>query len=155
MTFIPMNLQEITEQAAQPKGTYELQITGAVVQESGANSKHPGTPMIRFSLGFSDLELNASGFSHFMVFPYAGQTEYLNLTQLGIKRFLTHFQIPFSDEGLDTEVLAFEAIGKVAICNVDMTEPNDNGDIYNKLGYLPKLRSESAGQSSPPSKKRR
>ena len=156
MPFISMNLEEVSEQTAQPKGVYELQITAAAEQESGPNSKHPGTSMIRFTLGFTDPELNAATFSHYMVFPYEGQTEYLNLTMLGIKRFLAHFQIPFSNEGLDTESIAFEAIGKVASCNVDLTEPNDNGDIYNKLGYLPKLRSETQqGRGNPPTKKRR
>ena len=101
--------------------------------------------MIKFTLAFTDPEINSASFSHFMVFPYEGQTEYLNLTMLGIKRFLVHFGIPFDNEGLDTEALAFEAIGKVAKCNVDVTEPNDNGDIYNKLGYLPKLREELQG----------
>lgn len=145
MSYINLNLDTVKEATAAPKGEYELQITAATATESGPNSKHPGTPMIKFTLAFTDPEINSGAFSHFMVFPYEGQTEYLNLTMLGIKRFLVHFNIPFSNEGLDTENIAFEAIGKVANCNVDVTEPNDNGDIYNKLGYLPKLREELQG----------
>lgn len=155
MQFIPVNLDEVSEPKAAPKGEYELQITGAQETETGPNSKHPGTPMIKFTLAFTDLSLEAPAFSHYMVFPYEGQVDYLNLTLLGIKRFLSHFQIPFSSDGLNTEDLVFEANGKVALCNVDLGEPNENGDVYNKLGYLPKLRSEAiSGKGAPPLKRR-
>lgn len=145
MPFIPMNLEEVKEAVAQPKGSYELQITAAEVQETSEKSKHPGTPMIKYTLGFTDPEITSAPFNHYMVFPYEGQTEYLNLTLLGIKRFLVHFGIPFREDGLDTDAIAFDAVGKVAVCAVDLTEPNDNGDVYNKLGYLPKLRDELQG----------
>lgn len=146
MAFIAINLNDVKESVAAPKGSYELQITGAVNKVTGENSKHPGTAMIQFTLGFTDTDIQSSPFSHFMVFPYDGQVEYRNLTELGIKRFLVHFGIPFSEEGIDTEAVAFEAMGKVAVCNVDVTEPNaDTGEVYNKLGYLPKLREEIQG----------
>jgi hypothetical protein len=144
MPFISMNMNDVKEATASPKGSYELQITGAVPKESGPNSKHPGTPLIQFTLGFTDPEIDSPVFSHYMVFPYEGQTEYLNLTWLGIKRFLIHFGIPFNEEGVDIDSTCMEAIGQIAVCNVELTEPNDNGDVYNKLGYLPKLREELA-----------
>lgn len=156
MPFIPMNLEEVNEPKAAPKGLYELQITAAQEMETGPNSKHPGTAMIKFTLGFTDSSLEAPNFQHYMVFPYEGQIDYLNLTLLGIKRFLSHFNITVGSEGLDTEAIAFEAIGNAANCNVDLGEPNENGDVYNKLGYLPKLRSETEqGRGNPPTKKRR
>lgn len=143
MTFIAINLDDTKEAAPAPKGSYELQITGAQVTETGQNSKHPGTPMIKFTLGFTDPDVNAPNILHYMVFPYDGQTEYLNLTLLGIKRFLVHFGIPYGTDGIDPEAIAFEAVGKVATCNVDLGEPNESGDVYNKLGMLPKIREET------------
>lgn len=154
MSYISLNLNDVKEAVAAPKAEYELQITAAQATQTGQNSKHPGTPMIKFTLGFTDPELDSPSFNHYMVFPYEGQTEYLNLTLLGIKRFLVHFQIPYSDDGLDTETIAFEAIGKTAICAVEQQEPNDNGEIYNKLGYLPKLREEMAGGKGKAPKRR-
>lgn len=156
MAFINLNLNEAKEPTPVPKGAYELQITAAQATETGENSKHPGTPMIKFTLGFTDLELNAPSFNHYMVFPYEGQTEYLNLTMLGIKRFLVHFGIPYGEEGFDTEVLADAAVGCVASCEVDQQEPNpDTGAIYNKLGFLPKIREEmSGGKGKAPARKR-
>jgi hypothetical protein len=154
MPFLSLNLNDVKEPTAAPKDSYELQITGAVTQESGSNSKHPGTAMVKFTLGFVDPEIDSPAFNHYMVFPYEGQTEYLNLTLLGIKRFLVHFGIPYGDEGFDTDTIAFEALGKVAVCNVDLTPPNENGDIYNKLGYLPKLREEGQGNRKANNRKR-
>lgn len=154
MPYLSLNLNDVKEPTAAPKDSYELQITGAVTQESGANSKHPGTAMVKFTLGFTDPEIDSPTFNHYMVFPYEGQTEYLNLTLLGIKRFLVHFGIPYGEDGFDTDTIAFEALGKVAVCNVDLTVPNENGDIYNKLGYLPKLREEVQGNRKASNRKR-
>ena len=155
MSYINLNLNDVKETTAAPKGSYELQITGAQCQETGQNSKHPGTPMIKFTLGFTDTEVESPTFRHYMVFPYEGQTDHLNLTLLGIKRFLVHFGIPYGEDVLDTEAIAFESIGKIATCDVDLTEPNDSGDVYNKLGYLPKLREElQGGKGKPPAKRR-
>lgn len=154
MSYISLNLNDVKEPVAAPKAEYELQITAAQATVTGQNSKHPGTPMIKFTLGFTDPEVDSPPFSYFMVFPYEGQTEYLNLTMLGIKRFLVHFQIPFGEEGLDTETIAFESIGKVAVCAVDLQAPNENGEVYNKLGYLPKLREELIGGKGKAPKRR-
>lgn len=151
MSFIPMNLDDVSEPHAQPIGSYELQIVKAENTVTGENSKHPGTPMIKFSLGFTDLDLDAPGFNHYMVFPYEGQTDYLSLTLLGIKRFLVHFGIAYSNEGLDPEAIAFESIGHSATCSVVLGTPNANGDVFNQLGYLPKLKDEG-GRGTPPTK---
>lgn len=155
MSFIAINLDDAKEATAAPKGAYELQITSCQVTETGPNSKHPGTPMLKFTLGFTDMEINSPSIMHYMVFPYDGQTEYLNLTLLGIKRFLVHFGIPYGTDGIDPEAIAFEAIGKVATCNVDLGTPNENGDVFNKLGNLPRLKEElSGGRGKTPGKKR-
>lgn len=156
MAFIAVNFDSIEEARAVPKGNYELQITGATPTETGQNSKHPGTPMIKFTLGFVDPNVNANTFNHYMVFPYDGQ-ENTSFTWLNIKRFLRHFNIEVTTEGgLDTEAVAFEALGKSAMCEVGQTEPNDKGDVYNQLGYLPKLPEENvAGRGSPRGRGRR
>lgn len=151
MAFIPMNLDDVSEPITQPRGTYELQIVKAELTKTGEKSKHPGTDMIKFTLGFTDLDLKAPAFNHYMVFPYEDQVDYLELTLISIKRLLVHFGIPYSPEGLDPEELAMNAEGCVATCSVILGTPNDNGDVYNQLGHLPKLEGE-AGRGSPPRK---
>ncbi len=140
MTFIPANLDDTVEQKPVAKGTYDLQITGAKLQETGENSKHPGAPMIRVNLAFEDLELNAPGITHFITLPYEGDDN-ASFKLLMLKRFLVAFKIPYSNEGIDTEALVVEMAGHSAKLDVSLTEPNDNGDIYNRI-QIPRLRDE-------------
>jgi len=138
--FLDLNLDDVTEPRPVPKGQYELQITEAKIMESGPNSKHPGTPMIKVTLGFTDLELNAPSFNHFIVFPYDGQ-ENDYYTRLNIKRFVQQFGCPFNG---NLEEWSFDMTGKVAMCNVGLTEPReDNGAVYNQL-ILDRLTDTSA-----------
>ncbi len=140
MTFIPANLDDAVEQKPAAKGSYDLQITGAKFQETGENSKHPGAPMIRVNLAFEDLELNAPGITHFITLPYEGDDN-ANFKLLMLKRFLVAFKIPYSNEGIDTDALITEMPGHSAKLDVSLTEPNDNGDIYNRV-QIPRLRDE-------------
>ena len=140
MAFIPVNLDETVEQKPVPKGNYELQITGAKLQETGENSKHPGAPMIRVNLAFEDLELNAPGITHFITLPYEGDDN-ANFKLLMLKRFLVAFKIPYSNEGIDPEALVVDMVGNTTKLDVQLTEPNDNGDIYNRI-QIPRLRDE-------------
>lgn len=151
--YIAMNIDDAQEQKAAPKGSYELQITGAQVTETGPNSKHPGAPMIKVTLGFTDLEVNAPAITHFLTLPYEGD-ENGAFKLLMLKRFLVAFGIPYGSEGIDVEAIAFEAVGKTATIEVTLTEPNENGDVFNRI-TVPRLRDEVAsGRGKAPAKKR-
>jgi hypothetical protein len=142
MPFIPVNLDETVEQKPVAKGNYELMITGSKLTETGENSKHPGAPMFKVTLGFTDPEISAPVISHYVTLPYEGD-ENANFKLLMLKRFLVAFKIPYSSEGIDPEALATEMIGCTATLPVGLSEPNDNGDIYNNI-QIPRIRDEAA-----------
>jgi hypothetical protein len=137
MSYIEMNLDDVTEPKPAGQGKYELQITSATPKESGQNSKHPGTPMLQVTLGFTDPEMaSVPTFSHFIVFPYKGQ-ENDYYTKLNIKRFLTQFGVSYNP---DLEQLALDLVARTAVCEVGLTEPREgDGAVYNtlKLDRLP------------------
>lgn len=154
MPFINVNVNEVQEQRPAPIGRYELQITGAPVGQTGENSKNPGCPTIRVSLGFTDLELNAPNFSHFITLPNENDDEGASkFKTLLLARFLQAFNIHVGDDGFDVDSLAQEMVGNVATVDVGLTKPNDNGDVFNQL-ILGKLREESKGGRGTPPKRR-
>lgn len=146
MSLLNINLNEVEEPKPAPAGKYELQITGCQVGETSEKSKHPGTPMYKVSLQFTDLELNAPGFTHYVVLPT--EDDEGGFAALNLRRFLEAFHIPFGGEGIDVEQLAMEMSGHTAHIEVQLTEPNENGDVYNKI-RLPKLSSRQ-GTGRPP-----
>lgn len=151
--YIAMNIDDAQEQKPAPKGSYELQVTSAQVTETGPNSKHPGAPMIKVTLGFTDLEVNAPVITHFITLPYEGD-ENGSFKLLMLKRFLVAFAIPYGSEGIDVEAIAFEAVGKIATLEVGLTEPNENGDVFNRV-TIPRIRDEMVGgRGKVPGKKR-
>lgn len=140
MPFIPMNLDEAVEQKPVPKGKYELQITAAKLTETGENSKHPGAPMLKVTLGFTDTSIMAPNITHYITFPYEGDDN-ANFKKLMLKRFLVAFKIPYSSEGVDIENLATEMVGATATLDVGLGTPNENGDIFNNV-QIPRIRDE-------------
>jgi hypothetical protein len=140
MTHINVDFTEVSEQQPVPKGMYELQITGAEERETGENSKRPGSPILRFTLGFTELSLNAPLVNHYVSLPYDGD-ENASFKLLQMKRFLEAFNIPYDPSGIDTEKLCMEAVGCSGNVEVTLTEPNDNGDVFNRI-ILPRLRKE-------------
>jgi len=146
MSLININLNNVEEPKPAPAGKYELQVTGCAISETSERSKRPGNPMYKVSLQFTDLSLNAPGFVHYIVLPTeSDENEY---AALNLRRFLEAFSIPVPSEGLDIEQLAMEMCGHTANVEVQLTEPNDSGDIYNKI-RLPKLASRQ-GTGRPP-----
>lgn len=137
MSHLSINFNEVKEQTAVPKGRYELQITGAEEKETGENSKRPGSPMLRFTLGFTDLSLNAPMISHYVTLPYDGD-ENANFKLLQMKRFLEAFSIPYDEDGIDTEKLCMDAVGCSGTVEVGLTPPRDDGTVFNTI-ILPKL----------------
>lgn len=154
MAYINVNLDDAAESQPAAQGSYNLQITDAVEMATGPNSKSPGSPMLRVSLGFVD-EVNTPNISQFIMLPKEDdEPDALQMKMLNLRRFLTLFAIPYDSAGIDTEKLCLEMPGHAANCEVTLSEPDANGNVYNRL-KVPRIRGEAAGGSrKPPARKR-
>lgn len=137
-----LNFDDVVEQKPLPKGRYPTQITAGELKETGPNSKNPGRPILQFTVGFtgpSKEEQVAPTVRHFVSLPHPDdEQKSYDFKLLMLKRFLVAFNIPFSNN-FDPEETAFAAIGQTADLEVDLTEPDENGNVYNRLVF-PKLR---------------
>lgn len=138
MSFLPENLDDVQEPKAAPAGNYLLQVTACEPRKSGENSKHPGAPMFMVTLGFVE-EPNVPTIRHFISLPYEDD-ENAAFKLLMLKRFLTLFNVPYTS---DEEQLRFSILGAQANVAVGLSEPNENGDVYNNI-QIPKMRNEPA-----------
>lgn len=155
MTFIPVNFDEAVEATPAAAGRYNLQITTAEVVKTGPNSKVPGSPQFRVGIGFTD-EPNTPNVTQFISLP--NEQDDPNKAQfkvLMLKRFLTLFNVVYDPSGIDTEKMAMDMVGATAQAEVTLTEPDENGNVYNRL-VVPRLRGEAAasGRATPPTRKR-
>ena len=141
MTYIGVNFDEAVEPQPAPSGRYNLQITACDVAKTGPNSKVPGSPQFKVSVGFMD-EQNVPNVTHFISLPN-GQDEAssANFKVLLLKRFLVAFNIPFDNNGIDVEKMAMDMVGATANMEVKLDEPDDNGNVYNRL-VVPRIPSE-------------
>jgi hypothetical protein len=143
MTFIPVNLEEAEEQKPAPAGRYPLQITGCVEAKTGPNSKNPGSPQFKVSLGFTD-QPNTPNITHYISLPGEGdEQDSMRFKMLLLRRFLTLFNVPYDPAGIDTERMAMDMVGATADVDVTLSEPTENGDVFNRI-VVPKIRGEAA-----------
>lgn len=142
MTFIPINLDDAVEPQPAPAGRYELQITACQEAKTGERSKNPGSPQLRVTLGFSD-EPNVPNLTHFISLPNEhDEPNSAQFKALMLKRFLHLFDTPYNSEGIDTEQICYALIGQSTAAEVTLSEPDENGNIYNRL-LIPRLRGEA------------
>lgn len=141
MTFVPVNFDEAQEAKPASAGSYQLQITAAEETVTGPNSKHPGSPQLKVTLGFED-QANTPNITQFLSLPNEHDDgNQANFKALLLKRFLTHFKVPFAANGIDTDAICMEMIGASARTEVTLTEPDDSGNVYNRV-KIPRLRTE-------------
>lgn len=141
MTSININFDDAVEPVIAPQGSYTLQITAAQLAETGPNSKRPGSPMLKINIGFPD-DVEYQSFNHFIMLPNEDDDKkQLNNKVLGLKRFLTLFNVPFSNGELDIEGLAMDMVGSTARAEVKQTEPNAEGVQYNSL-VVPRIQDD-------------
>lgn len=138
MSFVPINFDDVAEPKPAPAGKYNLQIAKCDVTETGPNSKNPGSPQLKVSIGFPE-EPNTPNLSHYVSIPNGSDSD--DFKALLLKRFLVLFNVPFDSNGIDLENISMEMVGASAHAEVAMSEPNDNGDVYNRL-VLPRLPNE-------------
>ncbi len=141
MTFIPVNFDDAVEPKPASAGRYNLQITACEVAKTGPNSKVPGSPQFKVSIAFQD-EPNTPNITHFISLPNEqDEASSANFKALLLKRFLTLFKVPFDSTGIDTEKMAMDMVGATASAEVTLTEPDDNGNVYNRLS-VPRIPNE-------------
>ena len=136
--FLEFDLDDVKEAGPAPTGKYELQVLGAIPQDSKG-----GAPMIVVSLGFVDSSLNYNTFKHWISLPVQGDDKY-EFKRLMLKRFLAAFDIPFRP-GVEDEVLAQNMLAQTAFVEVKLNEPNATGFVSNNLN-LPRLPDEGQGR---------
>lgn len=142
MTFIPVNFDEAVEPKPAPAGRYNLQITGCDVAQTGPNSKRPGSPQFKVSIAFQD-EPNTPNITHYISLPHEeDEASSANFKALLLKRFLVLFNVPFDPTGIDTEKMAMDMVGATANAEVGLSEPDDNGNVYNRL-QVPRVKEEA------------
>lgn len=157
MSYIAVNFDEVVEPKAAPSGKYNLQITRAEVAKTGEKSKNPGSPILKLNIGFVDHD-EFNGMQHYMSLPNENdEPKSANFKVLMLKRFLEAFKIPYDRQGIDPEKVAMDATGATANMEVKQDEPDDVGNVYNRL-VIPRLAGEPdnrPGAASPPNKRGR
>lgn len=138
MSFIEINLDDVEEQKPAASGFYPLQITKCDVTETGPNSKKPGSPQYRVSIGFLD-NPQYMNLTHYVGIPTDPADSFKALL---FKRFLAVFNIPYDPRGIDIEGLAMQMVGaSTPRGEVGITEPSPDGSVYNRL-VTPRLANE-------------
>jgi hypothetical protein len=146
MTFIPVNFDDAVEAQPAAAGRYALQILKSEVTVSGEKSKNPGSPQFRVTIGF-ETEDNVPNITQYISLPAENdEPKSAQYKVLLLKRFLEAFNIPYDQNGIDTERMAMDMVGSRATCEVTVSEPDDNGNVYNRI-QVPRLRTE-AGRSA-------
>lgn len=150
MPLIPVNLNDAQESKPVPNGRYDVQIVGC---EAKVSKK--GDPMLRV-MSTVQGDHDAPPIFTYLMLPDVGQEEeVLKRNMLGLRRFMQCFKIPVNPEGIDTDLLQTEMVGKEA--NVEVTQEvyQETGAVSNQL-KIPRLKDDGggAGRGSPPARKR-
>jgi hypothetical protein len=141
-TFIPVNFDDVHEASPQPGGRYDLQIVAAEVAKTGPNSKVPGSPQFKVSIAFADPDVVAPTITQFVSLPNEqDEKKSSDFKVLLLKRFLTLFSVPYDRDGINVEKMAMDMVGCTANAEVTLTDPDDNGNVYNRL-VVPRMRDE-------------
>lgn len=143
---IPTNLSEVKESRPVPNGKYGLTIASC---EDGKSQK--GLPQLKVSIGIDGHD-DAPNLTHYVSLPSAGDDPQKNqFKTLFLARFLQLFEIPSTGTDFDTD----DFPGATATAELTLSEPDDNGNVYNRL-VLPKLKEAGVqtGRVSPAPPKR-
>jgi len=148
MPFIPMDLNETQESRPVPSGKYDVVI--ATCEET--KTKAEGRPQFKMSLAIEG-QPTAPNCTHYASIPSEGDDpDKAKFKALLLKRLMALFGVPIDPKGIDTEKLAMAFVGKRASAELSMTEPDDSGNVYNRL-MVPRLKAEgevSKGKFAPP-----
>ena len=144
MSYVPLDLGSVQESKPVPAGRYDLVI--ATAEE--ARTKEGGRPQIKVSIGVVGHD-GAPNVSHYISLPAPGDDpNKASFKALLLKRFLTLFSIPHDAQGFDLD----DFVGASASGELTLSEPDDNGNVYNRL-QVPRIRDEggdNAARRAPP-----
>ena len=144
---LAIDLNDVHEAKPVPNGRYSLTIATA---EETVSQK--GAPQIKCYLGIDGHD-DAPNVSHYISLPSPNDdADKAKYKALFLKRFLQLFKIPHTSEGFEIE----DFFGATADAELTLSEPDDSGNVYNRL-QLPRLADSDAGSKStpkPPSAKR-
>lgn len=146
--LIPIDVGAATESKPVPHGTYNLQVTDAKEAKS-----QKGAPQFVVSIAIEGHD-DAPNVTHYISLPAegeeAGKTKFKVLL---LKRFLSLFSLPIPN-AIDTEKMSMGMVGAKAKAELTLSEPNENGNVYNRL-MVPYLRDEGSSKAAvPPAPKR-
>lgn len=143
---IPVSLADVKEPRPVPAGKYDLTIASCEDAKSKA-----GKPQLIVSIGIDGHD-DAPNVTHYVSLPSSGD-EKNEAKALFLTRFLEAFNISHEDMEFDTDDFA----GATARLELTLGEPDDNGNVYNRLN-LPKLKdntgSSGGGRVAPKPPKR-
>lgn len=133
MSFINLNLgADIKEGQAAPAGRYRVVIQSYEYGES-REKKTPQYKVTCMVEGHDYMPI-----SHYVGIPSEKDDQKTaNFKSLLLKRFLVAFNIPHSDTGFNPD----DMNGCAADVELQLTEPNDSGDVYNRI-VIPRLKTE-------------
>lgn len=142
--LIPIDVGAAVESKPVPAGRYNLQIVEALDTKS-----QKGAPQFSVSIAIDGHD-DAPNLRHFVSLPNpdTDDADKMKFKTLFLKRFLVLFGIPVPS-AIDTEKLAMQMAGCKASAELTLSEPDDNGNVYNRL-TLPRLREEGSGKQSVP-----
>jgi len=133
MGFLNLKLSDLKERSSVPNGRYRLVISGFEYGES----REKKSPQYKITCNIEGHD-EAMPVNHYMSLPWEKDTaEASEFKSLLVKRFLVLFGVPHTDDGFDPD----DMIGKSADAELQLGEPNKNGDAYNNL-MVPKLSTE-------------
>ena len=128
-----LNLDDIQEAKPVPNGRYSVIVASAELKDSKA-----GKPQIVVSLGIEGHD-EAPNVTHFISLPDGSDAGKDKFKGLLLKRFLVAFGLP--TDAFDPEECGSTMPGTTASVELSLSEPDDNGSVYNRL-QLPRLPSE-------------
>ena len=144
--LIPVDVGAAVESKPVPNGMYGLQITECVEAKSKA-----GNAQFVVSIGIEGHE-DAPQVQHYVSLPTPGEdAKKMAYKALLLKRFLHLFKQPIPN-AIDTEKMAMGMVGAKAKAELQLSEPDDNSRIYNRLQvpYLPDEGNKETNVGSPP-----
>lgn len=142
MSYISVNLDDVQEAKPAAAGIYPLRIVKCDVTQASERAKIPGADQFKVSIGFID-EPDTPNITHYISLPHEQDEDGGKFKALLLKRFLHAFNVPYNADGIDTEEMAMQMVGAEGNCEVTLSDPDDNGNVYNRL-RVPRLPNESS-----------
>jgi len=151
MPFIPVDTSGVVESKPVPAGMYDTVITEC----DGAAVSKNGLPQMVVTIGIEGHE-DAAPLRHYVSLPQQNdEPQKLKGKVLFLRRFVDLYGVKLDPSGFDSDKVAMELVGKRAKAEISLTEPDDSGNVYNRL-ITPRLKDDSqpAAKATPKPPKR-